>query len=209
MAVLRSSADRPAISIGLFLVSLTALLIEVLLTRIFDVILTPHLAFMVITCAMFGLALGGLFDVALGTRGRPALDRPGQCFAIATWALPVLLNHIPFSLDRLGRQPFLQSTYFLLLYLVLVAPFFFAGLCLCRIFSSRPAEIQRLYGWDLSGAAVGAAVLIPLVPRLGPERLLLFGGVVPPWGWGVPGRRGSGPLFAGPPLAGQSLRRDT
>jgi len=178
MAVPRSSADRPAISIGLFLVSLTALLIEVLLTRIFDVILTPHLAFMVITCAMFGLALGGLFDVALGTRGRPALDRPGQCFALATWALSVLLNHIPFSLDRLGRQPFLQSTYFLLLYLVLVAPFFFAGLCLCRIFSSRPAEIQRLYGWDLIGAAVGAAVLIPLLPRLGPERLLLLGGIV-------------------------------
>ena len=48
--------------------------------------------------------------------------------------------------------------WFLILYIVLLAPFFFAGLTVCRIFSGRPKEIQRLYFWDLSGAAVGTAV---------------------------------------------------
>jgi len=60
---------------------------------------------------------------------------------------------------------------------VLIAPFFFVGLCICRLFSAHSGSVHRLYFWDLSGAAVGTLVLIPLLPRLGPERLLLMAAV--------------------------------
>ncbi len=167
--------------IGLFFVALTTLLVEVLLTRIFDVILWPNLSFMIISSAMFGVGLGGLVEVIrpLPARVSPAaaLSRTALLFAISVWALPLLLNAIPFSFTRAAHEPARQLGWFLLLYLVLLAPFFFGGLCICRLFASSPGEIRKLYFWDLTGAALGTASLIPLLPIAGPERLLLAGGL--------------------------------
>jgi hypothetical protein len=162
---------------ALFLIALTALLVEVLLTRIFDVILWPNFSFMIISSAMFGVGLGGLFEVLRpvpdGANPAASLSRTALLFAITVWALPLLLNTIPFSVKRIGQDPLAQSLWFLVLYLVLLAPFFLAGLFICRLFASSPGTIRKLYFWDLSGAAVGTTVLIPLLPWLGPERLLL------------------------------------
>ena len=49
------------ISAGLFLISLTTLMMELLLTRVFDVILYPNMAYMVITCALFSFGLAGIY----------------------------------------------------------------------------------------------------------------------------------------------------
>jgi len=163
------------VKLGLFLVACATLIVEVLLTRVFDVLLWPNISFMIISCALFGLALGGLFDL-LAPRPiaeRMTVARAAAAFAICVWALPLLVNAIPFSIDAVGARPVRELGWFLLLYLALLAPFAFAGLCLCRLFSTGAADIQRLYFWDLSGAAAGTALLIPLLPRLGPEHLLL------------------------------------
>jgi hypothetical protein len=168
-----TSVGRTAV--GLSLIACTTLVVEVLLTRIFDVLLWPNLSFMIISCALFGLALGGLFELLAGARLIEALTVPRTAvlFGITVWALPLLVNAIPFSFDALGVRPVSQVAWFLLLYLVLLAPFVLAGICICRVFSGSVAHIQRLYFWDLSGAAVGTAIVIPLLPRLGPEQLLL------------------------------------
>jgi spermidine synthase len=166
--------------VGLFLLALTTLVVEVLLTKIFDVLLWPNVSFMIISCAMFGLGLGGLFEILwprAAAENKIKLPQTTLLFSLSIWALPLLLNFIPFSFDRVGREPILQLGCFLLLYLVVLAPFFFGGLCICRLFSAASSDIQRLYFWDLSGAAVGTAILIPLLPPLGPERLLILASV--------------------------------
>jgi hypothetical protein len=167
---------------AVFLLALTSLASEVLLTRIFDVLLWHNLSFMVISCAVFGLALGGLRDVVAppssATFHHNNLHRLALAFAVSVWAIPLLLNAIPFSVDRAPHEPIAQLGWFLLLYVVLLAPFFFMGWCLCRIFSLAPRNIQRLYGVDLAGAALGALVLLPLLQPLGPERLLLCGSLI-------------------------------
>ena len=161
---------------GLFVLAFAALTVEVLLTRIFDVIMWPNLAFAIISCAMFGLGLGGLYELLRGPSAADPSSISGVslAFGVSVWMLPLLLNAIPFSLGRVGQEPTSQIAWFLLLYVVLLAPFFCVGLCICRLFSSHSASVHRLYFWDLSGAAVGTLVLIPLLPRLGPERLLLL-----------------------------------
>src|SRR5262249_56189677 len=67
------------ISIAVFLLALVSLATEILLTRIFDVLLWHNLSFMVISCAVFGLALGGLRDFVAPppspTLAPPALHR--------------------------------------------------------------------------------------------------------------------------------------
>jgi hypothetical protein len=163
--------------VAVFLLALVALATEILLTRIFDVLLWHNVSFMVISCAVFGLALGGLRDVVAPPR-TAALDAAGLhrlafAFAASVWAMPLLLNGIPFSVDAASRQPGVQLVWFLLLYLVLLAPFFLLGWCICRIFSIAARDIQRLYGVDLAGAALGTLLLFPLLQPLGPERLLL------------------------------------
>ena len=165
---------------GLFLLACATLLAEVLLTRIFDVLLWPNLSFMIISCALFGLALGGLFEILAPARlaGAVTVARAAAAFAISVWAVPLLVNAIPFSLDALSARPVGELGWFLLLYLCLLVPFALAGICLCRVFSLAVQDIQRLYFWDLSGAALGTAVLIPLLPRLGPAHLLLAAAIL-------------------------------
>ena len=48
-------------SICIFVVALTTLLSELVLTRVFDVILQPNLAYMVITIALFSFGLAGVY----------------------------------------------------------------------------------------------------------------------------------------------------
>jgi hypothetical protein len=168
--------------VAVFLLALTSLATEVLLTRVFDVLLYHNLSFMVISCAVFGLALGGLRDVVAppttSDLDRNGLHRLALAFAASIWAIPLLLNAIPFSVDRVSHEPLAQLGWFLLLYIVLLAPFFFMGWCLCRVFTLAPRHIQRLYGVDLAGAALGTLLLFPLMQPLGPERLLLCGALV-------------------------------
>src|SRR3954467_3221991 len=164
--------------VAVFIVALVSLTTEILLTRIFDVLLWHNLSFTVISCAVFGLALGGLRDVVVPPRATASdgdgLHRLALAFGASVWAIPLLLNAIPFSVDRASDHPAAQLGWFLLLYLVLLAPFFFAGWCICRIFSTAAKDIRRLYGADLSGAALGTLLLFPLLQPLGPERLLLY-----------------------------------
>src|SRR4051812_24166235 len=155
--------------VAVFIVALVSLATEILLTRIFDVLLWHNVSFVVISCAVFGLALGGLRDVlAPPPEGTAHLDHLILAFAVSVWAIPPLLNAIPFSLDAARIRPLAQLLWFALLYLVLLAPFFFAGWSICRIFSSASRDIQRLYGIDLAGAALGTIVLFPLLRPLGP-----------------------------------------
>lgn len=56
---------------------------------------------------------------------------------------------------------------FATLYLSLLTPFGFAGHMLITAFSTDAARIQRLYFWDLLGAALGSATSerLGLTPR--------------------------------------------
>ena len=64
----------------IFAVSLVTLMTELLLTRIFDYVLGPNMAYMIITCAMFSFGLSGIW----GTLYRV----PGE--KIRIYAVPVL-----------------------------------------------------------------------------------------------------------------------
>ena len=49
------------IPFALFLTALTTLMLELALTRVFDVILTPNMAYMVIACTLFSFGLKGTY----------------------------------------------------------------------------------------------------------------------------------------------------
>ncbi len=160
------------------LTALTTLVLELVLTRVFDVVLTPNMAYMVITCAIFAFGLAGLYASIWPLADRSDPDRLlgvlATLLAVSTVALLPVLNILPFDFDRIGEEPLKQVAAFGAMYLALVVPFFLSGLILTTAFSRHPKEIQRLYAWDLAGAAVGCVLLIPFLPAVGAGGLLLI-----------------------------------
>lgn len=149
---------------------------ELGLTRAFDVILYPNMAYMVITCAMFSFGLSGIYVAlrapAIQNRVRKFLSFFAVAFAVTTINILPILNLLPFNYEKLLQQPLIQVLSFVGMYLTLAIPFFLAGLIFTIVFSEYASDIQTLYFWDLMGAAVGCIILVPFIPAIGPGGLL-------------------------------------
>ena len=175
-----SQQDRQMrrLRLGICLTALVTLVLELVLTRVFDVVLTPNLAYMIITCAVLAFGLAGLYTTLWPLAVRPDVSRVlaglAALLALALVALRPVLNWLPFNFDHIGKSPVHQAEAFGAMYCALVVPFFLSGLILTTIFSRHPRDIQRLYFWDLVGAALGCIVLIPFLPRIGPGGILLL-----------------------------------
>ena len=68
------------------------------------------------------------------------------------------------------------------MYVALVVPFFLSGLIFTLLFSTYARSIQPLYFWDLTGAAIGCALVTPLIEPIGPGRAAVRGGRARPGG---------------------------
>src|SRR4029450_4350891 len=179
------SPDLPDLrrgSIGLSLMAGITLMMELVLTRIFDVILYPNLGYTVITCAMFALGLGGVWAALPPLPGEAdvprLLSRAATAYGIGLIALLPILNLLPFDYEEIGEAPLRQLFWFTLLYLALSAPFFAAGLVFTTVFSSHARRINFLYFADLVGAAVGCVALVPFIPAIGAGGLTLCAGAL-------------------------------
>jgi len=164
--------------LALFFVAAATLMIELVLTRVFDVILNPNMAYMVIACALFSFGLAGVLVALQPARlARAGAQWPSMLallFAISAMALRPALNILPFDYEAVSERPVQQLFAFGAMYLALVAPFFFSGLVFTLVFSSAARSIQSLYSWDLAGAAVGCVLMIQLLPPIGPGGILLI-----------------------------------
>lgn len=169
--------NRWKVLFTIFAVTFSTMLIEVLLTRVFSVIYFGQFAFLIISLALFGYGLSGVFLALrrVTTKGNQTarLARFLLLFAIS---LPMAYKAtLFFSIDFLRLfDPFGNFLHLVLNFLVLLLPFFFGGVVLALIFSNFSEQIGRLYFVDLSGASLGSLAIIPLIPRLGPNRILIL-----------------------------------
>jgi spermidine synthase len=157
------------------LVSLSSLLLELALTRLFSVVLFYHFAFFAISVALLGLGSGGVFahirqewlerfDMrTLGTW----LCLLNSIFILA--AVEVVL-HTPVSLEVTGRN-FGKLT---IIYLAAAVPFFLTGLLFSVLFARSSGHISQLYGADLAGGATACLAVVPLLNFIGAPNALLL-----------------------------------
>ncbi len=163
---------------GLFLIALTTLMLELTLIRVFDVIWTPNMAYMVITLAMFCFALSGIYvalrpvkDVANVPRHLAAIS---LLFGVLALAFLPIMNALPIDFDNLLQHPTHGVVQFILMYGALALPFFLSGLVFTIVFSTYAEAIRTLYFWDLTGAGLGCIILVPLLPHFGPGGMLFI-----------------------------------
>jgi len=157
--------------VGIFLVTLSGLMFEIGLTRIFSATIWYHFAFVAISVALLGWGLGG-FALHL-LRGRVTLSREraalftflyGLSIPLALW----LIVRLPFHPDRLAFY-----------FGVSLAPFFLAGITLSMLFTVGREIAGRLYFADLLGASLGALAVTFLLSWLGGETAVLAVSIAP------------------------------
>jgi spermidine synthase len=166
------------LSFGVLLIALSTLILELMLTRVFDVILAPNLAYFVVTSAVFAFGLAGIYatlrPIPVDQDVTPMLVSRSIAFAVITPLLIPLINSLFLDYTHIGKHPIGVLVSYLILYLALVLPFFFAGSVLITVFSKYAARIQRLYFWDLIGAGLGSVIVIPFIAAIGPGGLMLM-----------------------------------
>jgi spermidine synthase len=164
-------------SFGVLLIALSTLVLELMLTRVFDITLTPNLSYFVVSLAVFSFGLAGIYatlkPIAPDTEIRGRLVGCTVGFAASVLLLHPIINFLPLNYLAVAQHPIRTVLSFGALYITLLVPFFLAGYVLIAIFSKYSAKIQRLYFWDLVGAGVGTIICIPFVSLMGPGGLIV------------------------------------
>jgi hypothetical protein len=162
--------------IAVFLVSAAAIAYELLLMRVLSIVQWHHFAYMIISLALLGYGASGTFIAVFRKTLEPhfelAFALSALLFSIAMVACLVLGQRVPFNALEVIWDP-RQFINLSLLYLVFFVPFFFAACCIGLALTCRSAEISRLYFFDLTGAGVGALLLIGLLFVSYPQTALI------------------------------------
>jgi hypothetical protein len=157
--------------LSVFLITLSGLILEVGLTRIYSASIWYHFAFVAISVALLGWGLGGFTVHLLKRKKTLSMNLAAILTTLYALAIPLclwLLVRYPFDMDRLP-----------LYFLAPLLPFYLAGMAISIVFDLRRAEAGSLYFYDLIGAALGAVLVTLLLHLLGGETALLVGAIAP------------------------------
>jgi MFS family permease len=175
-----------AIAGSLFLLSFGLVLFELVLTRLFGVVLFAAFAHLALGLALLGISLGAVLQHLVPSLvPEEGLERRLGWLALSQGAFTVLAvvctlgfpltTQTTDEMDNLFERSsltwqLLDGTWFALLLPLLTLPFAATGLAFSGIFQRRKEHIGGLYGADLVGGAVGAMLFVPILDTLaGPD----------------------------------------
>src|SRR5919112_4714173 len=162
----------------LFVLSLSIILFELALTRIFSIVLWYDYAFMAISIAFFGLGIGS-FMIHIQKDRFNTLKKKSTTDSQFTFSSRIVQYAIaygiflPIFIFLIGYMPS-DTSYIYLFYLISSVPFFFAGAAMALIFLAMSEKISKLYFADLIGAALATIILDPMMQSLGAGSALLL-----------------------------------
>lgn len=167
-----SSINRRLLFSGIFLISLSGLVLEIAITRIFSAAIWYHFAFVAVSVALVGLGSSGLL---VHYRLKKIKENWAADLTIAsslgiTLIIPITL----FVMHSLASQ----LTYLPLFMFLFAIPFFFVGIAISAAFSAFAHVAGRLYSADLIGASLGALSVVLLLTMMGGEGTALVVGLI-------------------------------
>ncbi|MFH1288594.1 MAG: FUSC family protein, partial [bacterium] len=184
-------------NLGIFLVSLTTLFYEILLTRIFAVVIYYHFASLAIALALLGLSIGAVFYYL--TQGYFSKDYDNAIFYafifyclsyLFVFLLLIFLSHNSEKISALlsyFRDPFyrptpslaaklsLPSSFILWAsFLFMLLPFIFSGFLSSLYLTLSAQKIGKIYFWNLFGTSIGCILIFIFLPFFGAPNSFLF-----------------------------------
>lgn len=165
-------ADRSTL-VGIALLCFANLLLSVLVTRLFSAQMFYHFTFMAVGLAMFGIAASGVYVFLNAERFKT--DLHGNLAKYSRWFAAATMVALIYTLSNPifpgGEVPQWTSRVFwqlVMLIVVTALPFYFAGVVVSLALSFFKENVNRVYFFDLVGAACAALV--------GGSVLYFFGG---------------------------------
>lgn len=146
---------------AVLLVSFSIITFEITLTRILSVLLSYHYVSIVLSLALLGLGIGGIFINFIETKskmGKESLVLWNFLYSIALPSSTILMINI----TSMGH-----SKVIIIYGFILLIPFFFAGGLLAQVYQKFSFESARIYGIDLLGVAIGSLGAILLLNFFG------------------------------------------
>jgi spermidine synthase len=147
--------------IGIALLCFSNLMLEVLITRLFSATMFYHFTFMAVGLAMFGIAASGVYVFLNSSRFEA--DLPGHLARYSRWFAGATLLALVFTTANPifggGQVPAWSSRVFWQLTLLIgftALPFFFAGVVVSLALTFYRQNVNRVYFYDLLGAALAA-----------------------------------------------------
>jgi hypothetical protein len=157
----------PGTYTGLLLISLATLAFEILLTRLFSATMFYHFTFMVLSLAMFGLAVGATL-VYLAPRyfteknATANLSLFSLIFGLSTTACMLFYLFVLPGVIKSGSVA-LFTVMLVVSYLTYTIPFICSGICTCVALTRFKAQTGKLYAADLLGAALACLFVIAML----------------------------------------------
>ena len=136
------------------------LLLELALTRIFSVVFYYHFAFLAISIALFGLGVGGVLSYVVAPGGQ--IYKKLGVISLINAALA--LGAVMFVLTR-GAD--IGTFELAIIYFTIALPFIGSGIIVSLAISETIERIDKVYFFDLMGAAAGCIALVALLNAVG------------------------------------------
>ncbi|HEY3135879.1 MAG TPA: hypothetical protein VGL29_07610 [Blastocatellia bacterium] len=167
--------NRSRIFFGISLITLSVLMLELSLTRLFSATMYYHFAFMAISLALFGSGASGVFVYVIQRGLKPEHTGRWLSFAAMSFALSNLFSLYVILSNPLTFETGPENYYRLAkIYGAAALPFFFAGCAVTLAITRLASEISKLYLFDLAGAALGCLLLIPVLNFIGAINIVLL-----------------------------------
>jgi len=149
---------------GVFLIALSLLMLEVTLTRIFSVVLFYHFAVLSISLALFGSAAAGVMLYLFPAFFKKENSETMLSLLALIYSVSVVVTFMIFLQIPVGN---IATWTLVLAYVDLAIPFFFGGLCLSLVLTTRASQVSLIYFADLIGAASGCLLALLFLDLLG------------------------------------------
>lgn len=161
----------PQVYVGVAMTTLATLILELSLTRIFSVVFYYHFAFLAISIALFGLGVGGVLSYVVAAP-RPEIYRRLGILSLSVGVVTLL--SLVFLLTR--GQP--TNLVLAAIYFVSALPFVLAGMIVSLAISETIERVDRVYFFDLLGAAGGCLLLVPFLNTFGGPNTVIIAGTL-------------------------------
>jgi MFS family permease len=164
---------------GVFLISFSSLIFQILQTRILSVMAWYSMAFFAISVAMLGMTVGAVWVYLWRERFQPAqLPVTLSNFSLlAALAMPASMI-LQFCLITAPALSLTMVVSWALLSAVMAVPFVFAGVVVCLALTRSPFPTGQIYGVDLLGAALGCVSVLALLNLVdGPSAVFVAGAI--------------------------------
>ncbi|MDD9967605.1 MAG: hypothetical protein OXR73_15320 [Myxococcales bacterium] len=159
---------RRSLFVGIAAAAAAVIVLEIGLTRLFSYTIWYHFAYLTISVALLGFGASGSLLAAFPVlrRREGLLSQIALLAQLGVLACLIVISQLPLDPLKLGSDPE-QLARVVIYYGVVAWPFLMGGFLVAIPLDRHAEVVGKLYFWDLLGAGVACAAVVPMIWWLG------------------------------------------